>query len=108
MVPSIQDSFCREMSRAVYRGSTAGVTFWLIVGANPSRSVYGSTPAIHAAAELNRVRALKLLLAVGADPNLKTKFEMTPLWCAKNMKAEEAAAILIRAGGYAYVSPDAP
>ena len=96
------------MSRAVYRDSTAGVVALLVAGASPNRSVHGSTPAIHAAAALDRVMILKLLLAVGADPNLKTKFDATPLWEAQNGKAEEAAKILRATGGYAYISPNAP
>lgn len=107
-IPSIQDSLCRLMSKAVYRDSTADVVLCLVVGANPNRSVHGCTPAIHAAAALDRVAILKLLLVVGADPNLKTKFDVTPLWEAQNRKAEAAATILREAGGYAYISPNAP
>ena len=96
------------MSRAVHRDSTAGVIALLVAGASPNRSVHGNSPAIHTAAALDRVVILKLLLAVGADPNLKTKFEITPLWEAENQKAERAARLLRAAGGYAYISPNAP
>ena len=108
LVPSIQDSLCRLMSRAVYRDSPTAVVALLIVGASPNRSVHGSMPAMHAAAARDRVAILRLLLAVGADPNLKTKFEVTPLWEAENRKAEAAARLLRVAGGYAYISPNAP
>jgi hypothetical protein len=108
LVPSIQDSLCRLMSRAVYRDSTVGVVTLLVIGASPNRSVHGSSPAIHAAAALDRVATLKLLLAVGANPNLKTKFEVTPLWEAESQKSERAAKLLRAAGGYAYISPNAP
>lgn len=108
LIPEVHDALCRQMTTQVYGDRPAGVAFYLVMGASPNRSVHGSQPAIHAAAALNRVRILKLLLAVGADPNLKTKFEETPLWSAQQTKAEEASRILIAAGGHAYISPDAP
>ena len=108
LIPEIHDSLCRQMTDQVVRDSTAGVVFFLVMGASPNRSVHGNMPAIHAAGALNRVRILKLLLAVGADPNLKTKFEETPLWSAQHMKADDTSRILVAAGGRAYISPDAP
>jgi ankyrin repeat protein len=108
LIPEIQDSLCRQLSGATYRGDRGLAMMWLSLGANPNRYVHGSSPAVHAAAAMNDTAMLKLLLFVGADPNLKSKFEATPLWEARAAGADGTAQILEKAGGYAYISPDAP
>lgn len=56
---------------------------------------------------MNDTAMLKLFLFVGADPNLKAKFDATPLWEARTAGADGTAQILEKVGGYAYISPNA-
>jgi ankyrin repeat protein len=103
-----RDEAAREMSRAAYTGRTSLVLLWLVAGASPNHRFAGRDPAIHVAASRNDIATLKLLLWSGADPNLKAKFDITPLWHAEKSHATEAADLLRSRGGYSYISPGAP
>lgn len=108
LVPSVQDELAQRMSAAAYKRKTSGVVFWLVLGASPNRMIGGQSPAIHTAASKDDISTLKLLLLCGADPNLKAKFGITPLWEAERSGAQKAATLLRSHRGYAAIDPGAP
>ncbi|KAL4658848.1 ankyrin repeat and LEM domain-containing protein 1 [Arapaima gigas] len=95
-------SLALQLCRAVNDGEPRAVEALLLRGASPNLVLHKGVAAVHLAAGKEtekRIRCLKLLLQYGADPNVRSVEDLTPvhiaaLWgCYQNLK------LLLQNGG---------
>ncbi len=94
--------YCAErrddwLVRAAWRGDARKVRMYLSLGAGVNSRIGGDT-ALHAAAYNGDIPLMDFLLDRGAAVDAQAKFDITPLWYARQNKKTAAEKLLLAHG----------
>ena len=86
------------LSAASWDGRVVKVKCLVWLGTDPNTIAPGRGGALHGAAAVGNTEIVRFLLDHGANPNLKEKFDVTPLWWARNRQHADVERVLIEHG----------